>query len=218
MIHHHPDDDLLLAQAAGRSTSGTALLVATHLEGCSDCRARLHALEAVGGALLAEAEPQPLAAEAWARTLARIDAAPRAERASAEATLPGLAWPQGVPWPRSLRDCTVSRWRWMGPGMRFSRVTLPHDPAASLFLLRIAAGRSLPRHTHTDVELTQVLCGSFDDGRAVFGPGDFDATDNAVHHQPVVRPGADCICFASVSGKLRFDGRVASLVGGWVGM
>ena len=38
MIKHHPDDDLLLAFAAGRSEAGPALLVAVHLESCPGCR------------------------------------------------------------------------------------------------------------------------------------------------------------------------------------
>jgi putative transcriptional regulator len=226
MIEHHPGDDLLLAVAAGRLRAADALLVATHLESCPACRARLHTLQAVGGALVDEAEPQPLAADAWARTLARIDAP--APPAGAPATMvpthpvasgaPRIDLPAGVPWPSSLRGCVVSPWRWMGPGMRFARVMLPADPAASLFLLRIREGRSLPRHTHGGVELTQVLSGSFDDGRSVFGAGDFDAADGEVHHQPVVAAGEDCVCLAHVSGRLRFDGRIAAVIGGWVGM
>ena len=102
--------------------------------------------------------------------------------------------------------------------MRFSRIRLPHDPAASLFLLRIGEGRALPRHTHSGIELTQVLCGSFDDGRSVFGPGDFDAADAEVHHQPVVGADGECICLAYVGGRLNFDGRIASMIGAMIGM
>jgi putative transcriptional regulator len=108
----------------------------------------------------------------------------------------------------------------MGPGMRYARVALPQTstPGSSIYLLHIGEGRSLPRHTHGGIELTQVLCGAFDDGRAVFGPGDFDATDEAVHHQPVVQHGATSVCLAYVGAPLRFDGRIASLIGGWIGM
>jgi putative transcriptional regulator len=63
-----------------------------------------------------------------------------------------------------------------------------------------------------------VLCGAFDDGRARFGPGDFDATDEGVHHQPIVESGGECVCLAYVEAPLRFDGRVASVIGGWIGM
>jgi putative transcriptional regulator len=191
MIQHHPGDELLLPLAAGRLSAGQALVVSSHLEGCADCRARLHTLQALGGALPVAAAAEP-------------------------AVHPAL--PDGVRWPASLRSCRAGAWRWMGPGMRYARIVAAHDPAASLYLLHIGEGRSLPRHTHGGIELTQVLCGTFDDGRALFGPGDFDAADETVHHQPVVQPGATCVCLAYVGARMRFDGRIASLIGGWIGM
>ena len=218
MIHHHPDDELLLPLAAGRLRAGQAVVVATHLERCADCRARLHSLQALGGSLLQQCGPLALAAGAWERTLARIDdPAPEPPPAAPNAA-PHPPLPNGVPWPVSLRGCRVGGWRWIGPDMRYAHVSVAHDPGASLYLLRIGEGRSLPRHTHGGLELTQVLCGTFDDGRAAFGPGDFDAADESVHHQPVVRAGEPCVCLAYVGARLRFDGRVASMIGGWIGM
>jgi putative transcriptional regulator len=218
MIKHHPDDDLLLAFAAGRSEAGPALLVAVHLESCPDCRARLHALQAVGGALLEAEEPQALEPEALARTLAAIDAPAAPARPPATPAWPAPALPDGAPWPRALRGCAISRWRWMAPGMHFARVRLPYDPDASLYLLQIAPGRSLARHTHTNLELTQVLCGAFDDGRDRFAAGDFDAVEGDVHHEPAVASGGACVCLAYVDGRLRFDGWLARALGSALGM
>jgi putative transcriptional regulator len=217
VIQHHPADDLLLAMSAGRLPEGQALMVAVHLEGCGECRARLHTLQAVGGAVLDEAALAQPAADAWARTLARIDApAPLA----APAVIPDLpaSWPAHVQWPKSLAGCEVSRWRWMGPGMRFARVTLPQPMAGSLFLLRIPPGRSIPSHTHRGAEYTQVLCGSFNDGHDTYAAGDFEEADSRLHHQPVVREGGECICMAYVDAPLRFDSRIAGLIGGWAGL
>jgi len=218
MIQHHPGDELLLPLAAGRLSAGQAIVVSTHLEGCIECRARLHTLQALGGALLEQAEPAVLGAAAWERTLQRIDRPGREAAPAAAATAPHPPLPAGVPWPASLRGCRVSRWRWMGMGMRFARIAVPHEPAAALYLLQIGEGRSLPRHTHGGTELTQVLCGAFDDGRALFGPGDFDAADESVRHQPVVQAGATCVCLAYVGARMRFDGRIASVIAGWIGM
>lgn len=217
MIQHHPPDEFLVELAAGALPPGQGLLVSIHLESCAECRARLHALQAVGGALLDEAEPQLLAPEALARTLERIDA-PEPTPPAAPRAFDGPALPAGARWPQSLRGCTITRWRWMGPGMRYARITLPHEKAGALWALQIGPGMSLAKHTHTRLELTHVLCGSFDDGRSVFGPGDFDATDPDVLHQPVVHEGAVCVCLAYVEGKLRFESKLAGLIGGWVGM
>jgi putative transcriptional regulator len=97
-------------------------------------------------------------------------------------------------------------------------VTLPDDAAANVFLLRIGAGKNLPAHTHSDCELTQVLYGAFHDGRARFGPGDFDEADGSFEHQPVVEAGGECICLASVDGRVLFKGAIARTLGALVGM
>jgi putative transcriptional regulator len=219
-IHHHPDDELLLTLAAGQLSRGAALVVGVHLESCDTCRRTLLQFEAAAGALLESIEPVELAPDALAKTLSAIDSLPVSARVRPKAPLPTRrpALPAGVAWPRSLAQCQASGWRWMGPGLRWSRLRLPDDPKAKLFLLRIQHGMNLAWHTHSGVELTQVLCGSFDDGRGQFGPGDFDAADASVHHQPVVQPGGECICLASIEGRVRFDGALASLLGSAIGM
>lgn len=217
MIAHHPSDELLLAAAAGTLEAGAAIVLGAHLEGCAQCRRAVRTFEAAGGALLEAIEPALMAPDALARTMAAIDAGvPPAPPAAAPMPRPGL--PAGVQWPRSLAACAVSRWHWMGPGMRWSRVTVPHAPQANVFLLRIGAGKALAGHTHSGLELTHVMCGAFDDGRSRFGAGDFDAADGAVHHQPVLEAGGECICLATVQGRLVFDGAIARWIGERVGI
>ena len=215
-IQHHPDDDLLLALASGSLARGHSVVVASHLEHCAHCRQQLEMLEAVGGAMLDALPPALLAPEALARTMAAIDAP--VERTGALPSVPHPALPPGMRWPQSLAGCSATPWRWLGPGMRWSRVTLPDDAAANVFLLRIGAGKNLPAHTHSDCELTQVLYGAFHDGRARFGPGDFDEADGSFEHQPVVEAGGECICLASVDGRVLFKGAIARTLGALVGM
>lgn len=225
MINHHPDDELLLATAAGSLECARALVVATHVEGCAKCASRMREFDALGGAMLEGIEPAAMAPEALARTFERLDAdvsasakpSPASHRQKSDARVRARL-PAGMPWPRVMRRCSITRWRWLGPGMRWSRVSLPLDPSANVFLLRIAAGKCLPEHTHSECELTQVLYGTFHDGRALFGPGDFDEADGNIHHQPVVQPGGECICLASVNGKVMFDSRIARVLGSLVGM
>jgi len=219
MIHHHPDDGLLLAQAAGTLSSGHSLLVASHVEGCAECQARLRDLESIGGAMLEQLAPAVLPSQSLAETLAAIDAPPQPPKASPPArpaSRPAL--PEGMAWPRALRGCSATAWRWLGPGMRWSRVMVPGDASANVFLLRIGAGKELPVHTHSQSELTQVLHGAFHDGRALFGPGDFDETDGDIRHQPKVLAAGECICLASVEGRVLFEGTLARVLGSMVGM
>jgi putative transcriptional regulator len=112
MIHHHPDDALLLAHAAGKLTSGFAIVVASHVETCAQCRERMRLFEAMGGAVLEDAAPAELPADSLARALQAIDAPQPAP--SSQAPEPQAAWPAlptGAVWPRSLAGCRISRWR-----------------------------------------------------------------------------------------------------------
>ncbi len=219
-IRHHPDDALLMALAAGTLESAAALVLSVHVEGCPQCRARVADYEAVGGVLLEQQAPALLAPDSLARTLQQLDSPATAPVPGRHVAAAGVRArpPAGLRWPRSLAGCTSTPWRWLGPGMRWSRVTLPHDPQANVFMLRIGAGKSLPLHTHSDNELTQILYGSFHDGRALFGPGDFDEADGSIRHQPVVERDGECICIAAVKGRVLFDGAIARWMGGLVGM
>lgn len=217
MIRHHPDDSLLMDHAAGRLSSGSALVLATHAEGCEQCRERLRGFEVLGGVLLEQLAPTPVSDDLLSRTLAAIDA-PEPQPPHRPTPLRRAALPGGKAWPRAMQGCAIGPWRWMAPGMRYSRVTLPWDAQANVVLLRIGAGKRLARHTHSDSELTQVLHGSFHDGRSLFAPGDFDATDGSILHQPVVEPAGECVCLAAVDGRLLFESRVARTYGSLIGI
>ena len=219
MIHHHPDAGLLLAQAAGSLCGGHSLLVASHVDGCAECQMRLREFESIGGAMLEQLAPAVLPSQSLAETMAAIDAPPRSRKPKPpvrHGSRPAL--PQGMAWPRALRGCSATAWRWLGPGVRWSRVTVPYDAAANVFLLRIGAGKELPFHTHSQSELTQVLHGAFHDGRALFGPGDFDEADGDIQHQPKVLAAGECICLASVEGRVMFRGVLARMLGSLIGM
>jgi len=214
MIRHHPDDALLLACAAGTLGAGHRLLLEVHLEGCPHCQQRMQRLDALGGVLLDSLPPAELSPDALERTLAVIDSPASQQAGPVQGAKPDLP----TVWPHAMAGCTVSAWHWMGPGMFWNRVTLPGVSDANVFMLRIGAGRMLPRHTHSHSELTQVLYGAFDDGRSAFAAGDFDETDASVRHQPVVGSEGECICLASVEGKVLFEGWLARTMGALIGM
>lgn len=211
MILHHPPEELLLALAAGRLSAGQDLVVAAHAERCAECASQLHMFASLGGAVLELTDPHPLADDAWSATLERLSNESEQTRSLAPAQWPPTDWlPQGCTWPASLRGCTFTPWRSMGPGKRFCRVQLPYAREGSLFLLSIAPGGTFPRHGHEQMELTQVLCGAFADHRALFGPGDFDVAGPEVRHEPIVQAGSVCVCLTWVEGRLHFDSGIAA--------
>lgn len=216
-ICRHPSDALLLSHAAGRLPQGLGLVVAVHVERCARCAAYVAALEAAGGALLEEAPPVAMGADAVRKMVAALDAPPR-EPAGPAAVQGPPPLPQGEAWPSALAGCQVAPWRWIGPGMRYSRVQLAGDDQVIVFLLRLAPGKYLPQHAHSGREFTQVLCGSFHDGRAQFSAGDFDAAGRGVHHLPVVQSAGECVCLTAVQGRLQFDSFYGRLLGQLAGL
>ena len=202
----HPADETLVAYSAGTLGSGARLVVKTHLGVCSGCRKHLRAFEAIGGALL-ESEPVEAApSDLLARTWARIEATPKQPR-----TPPTLA-PEPYPGaPELLRHCVIGPWRFVQPGLRIAMVTPPGENEASAMLMRVSAGRRMPKHTHDGVEFTQVLSGVFYDASGRYLTGDYIEADEAVDHQPVADESMDCICLAAVEGRLR----LTSFVGRW---
>jgi putative transcriptional regulator len=157
---------------------------------------------------LLEAEaPVALDTDALGRTLARIDAPASVMRPARRPDAAAL--PDGIPMPAAIAACDVGSWRWVAPGAHIARVRPWADPRANLVLLRVAAGRRLPRHTHTGPELTLVLYGSFSDERGRYLPGDLDAAEADVRHEPVVDPDGECICLAAIDGRMRPDGWIS---------
>lgn len=216
-IQHHPSDETIARHAAGQLEPAAAIVLAVHLSGCPVCRERMRQFEALGGALLEDLAPAPMAEDAFTATLARIDAeaqpgTERAEPAVAKAPVLG-----GIELPAELAGCRIGPWRWMAPGFRMSRIRIPGEPGANLILMRIGANRRMPEHGHTGRELTQVLHGSYSDANGRYGAGDLAEEDAEGEHQPLVDPGSECICLAAIEGRMRLSG-VARLLQPFIGI
>lgn len=203
-ITQHPTEETLAAFAAGHLDEGRAVVVSAHLEMCPACRSWVADLMHAGGVLLGDLPPTDVDGGALARTLDRID---RGEGASGVREKPAVATPPDLPMlPAAARPYPIGRWQWMGPGVRWRPIRVPHNPGARVFLLKAAPGTTMPHHTHTGTELTLVLRGAFAHELGRFGPGDIDEADDSVEHQPVVSPGEECICLVAMEGRLRLLG------------
>jgi putative transcriptional regulator len=205
-VKHHPSDDLLSDFANGRLDAGQALAMATHVEGCAACRAMVVALEQSAGEALAASEGVPMAAGALDRALQALDApAPREE--------PAPPATQDEPWlPAAARGYRRAGWKWVAPGVSMQPILLPQASRTRAFLLKSAGGTSMLQHTHSGVEMTCVLTGSFSHAGGLFQAGDFDFGDDSVDHQPIVGGHEDCVCLVAMTGKLQLDGFLGRLI------
>lgn len=205
-IRHHVSDALLMAYAAGALPEAFSLVVATHVSMCDECRARLGAHEAIGGAVLDDCAA-PLADGALAACLGRLGAP--------EARAAVQALPRGGLFPQPLRDyvggdLSAVKWRPLGMGVR--QALLRTGPEARARLLYIPAGQAVPDHGHRGTELTLVLQGAFADATDRFGPGDLEVAGEELEHTPVAEAGADCICLAATDAPLRFNSLMPRLL------
>jgi putative transcriptional regulator len=207
---HHPFDDTLARYAAGRLGAGPSLVVATHLTGCRECRVRVGLFEATGGALLAETPAERVAPEMFAANLARLDA-PAGGRPPPPAR-------RGSEFPAPLDQIEMPPWRQVGRGFEWRRLTLPYARDANVIMLKVAPGRNIPQHTHSGVEYTQVLKGSFHDELGRYVTGDCVEADEDVDHQPIVDSEEECICLAAVEGRLLLQGWIGRVVQRLIGI
>jgi putative transcriptional regulator len=200
-IRHHLSDPLLMAYSAGQLPEAFSLVVATHVSLCDDCRARLLAFDAIGGALIEDADQARMAEDSFEATMARITGLPQAEPVRASRIM-------GCVFPAPLRDyvggdLAAVHWRPVGMGVR--QAILKTDTGATARLLHIPAGQAVPDHGHRGMELTLVLQGAFRDTEDRFGPGDIEIATEELEHTPVAEPGADCICLVATDAPLRFN-------------
>lgn len=207
-IVHHLNDDLLVSYAAGALGEGWSIAVATHLALCPQCRRRVSAAEALGGALLDGIDTQAADETSWDAVRARLTTASKPDARPSVTTPPIL--------PQPLRDYVGGdldsvHWQALGKGASQLRIATA-DRATQVRLLRIPAGKPVPEHTHGGRELTLVLAGSFRDGDAVFARGDIEDADASLTHQPTATPEADCICLAVTDAPLRFSSWIVRLV------
>ena len=212
-IQHHQSDELLVDYAAGALGETWSLAIATHLALCPSCRQNLSRLEALGGDLLDAASPEPVNDNLFDGVMACLDDAD-AVTPDAPATAPQEPAQYVVPQPlRGYLGSDVDRLPWQRLGLGAQQLLIPIDgEKVTARLLRIPAGRPVPKHSHGGLELTLVLSGAFSDKTGTYSRGDLQEADETLEHQPHAAPGEDCICLAVTDAPLRFKSLAARMV------
>ncbi|WP_370286468.1 ChrR family anti-sigma-E factor [Pseudooceanicola nanhaiensis] len=209
-VRHHLSEELLTAHAAGALPEAFALVVATHLSMCDECRAMAESLDGIGGTLIEGLDGAAMDAGALEAVMARLDDAPAAPIRVDRGVLPAPV--------RAYIGGDLDAVKWKPVGMGVKQAVLKTSDSASARLLYIPAGAAMPEHSHRGMELTLVLQGAFEDDSDRFGPGDVEIADDEVDHTPVADVGADCICLAATEGKLRFKSWIPRLAQPFIGI
>jgi len=193
-----------MGYSSGNLPEAFNLVVATHLSMCDDCRAALHAFDAVGGSLLDNNETSEMGDSSLAETLKLIAAKPVVKKLAPTSSLPGPLFDY------IGDDLEGVKWRPVGMGVR--QAVLKTSKNATARLLYIPAGLALPDHGHKGTELTLVIKGAFCDETARFSVGDVEVANEDIEHTPVAEIGEDCICLSATDAPLRFNGLVPRIV------
>lgn len=200
-IHHLPEE-MLLDHAAGSLPEPVALFVATHLALCPACREAEARLEAVGGALLDEIDPEPIEGGGVDALFARIEATAAkpnmtAEPETATASAGAVSSDNTPMLPRPLRDYVangIETLNWRRRGALSEARLFQGTRGGTVKLLRIRAGAMMPTHTHRSSELTLVLDGGYSDESGHYLRGDVSVADEQVTHRPRADDDGDCLC------------------------
>jgi putative transcriptional regulator len=185
---------LLLDYATGSLPRGPALVVSAHLALQPQAREFTRTFDAAGGILLDAIEPVDIAQPAWLEAEIGQDYSNHALREIDDMT-------------HVLSSLDQGRWRRNLAGM----LTMPL-PGSDAELLKLEAGRKVPEHGHSGLEVTLVLSGALDDGSQVYRRGDLLVHDEDSEHQPGAAKGGDCICLIAQTGGIRLKGPLGWLI------
>jgi len=202
----HPDDAVLMDHVRGALAPAVSVFVATHLALCPRCRAREAEMEALGGTLLDDLEPETIDASVRASVLARLDdpdPAPIVRRPAPIVGDPRLP----EPLRRLVGDPARLRWEQPLPGVRFAQPLFAGGPR----LMRMSGRARVPTHTHDGLELVLVLEGGFFDHLGDYRRGDFVVGDESIRHMPAAEA-EGCLCLSMVIGDLRPVGPIGRLM------
>lgn len=206
----HPAPELLLDYAAGSLREVHALLVASHLAYCPDCRRQVADFESIGGVLLDEIPAEPVSDGMLDAVMARLSEPPApppapAPAETARSLLPGPlrravgAEPEALEWVRVVPGVHVSAWA-LSVG------------TASACLLRMGPGRRVPAHKHTDSEMLLVLQGGYSDEHGRYAVGDVAAYEPYTPHHAIGDQDGECLCLLVQDQPLVFTGPLGWLL------
>lgn len=213
MITHHPEEEVLVAYAAGASNEAISLVVSTHLALCPGCRREVRDAESAGGALLEGLEPASVSDTALASVTSRLDGLPLD-------LPPGPAARNGHLAPEPLRsylggDLDAVRWTRVARGLYYRPIFKRGRSSAQL--VRSRPGRGVSLHSHRSEEFSLVLTGGYTDPTGHYVRGDVQCATPELSHHPVADEGEDCIILAATDAPLVFRNPLVGLLARLVG-
>ncbi|MGR5237023.1 ChrR family anti-sigma-E factor [Vibrio alfacsensis] len=210
-MNKHPDSNLLEAYASGSIDAVSGLVVATHLETCSACRAYVNQMETVQANSVTSDIETEYEAEFDDMLANIIHSEPVLDdiliREVANVSVAGKSFQ--LPKTLSRYSDLVKEWRSYG-GKVFS-AQIDFGEEARVNLMYISEDVRIPQHTHKGLESTLVLHGGFSDEDGHYEQGDLLIRDGSDKHSPFTKAGEDCLCLTVLTEPMLFTQGVARI-------
>lgn len=211
MATYLPPDEMLADFAAGATPPAVSLLMAAHLTQAPESRARVRAYEEACGAMLRDAQPEPVSEDGFDAVMAMIDS--DAPEPAAAGAVPDPA--QTGPIPRPVLDqiglgFDEIPWKFRLPGVSVYDFDGFGDQKVSL--LRARPGATVPQHTHKGTELTLIMQGVMLDNGVEYHAGDVAVNTEDDDHRPKILGDEICYCLIVQQGDLHFTGRFSRIL------
>ncbi|HHX8655728.1 TPA: ChrR family anti-sigma-E factor [Vibrio diabolicus] len=209
-MNKHPDNSLLEAYASGSIDAVSGLVVATHLETCTKCRACVNQVEASQANIVSDI-PSEYVPEFDDMFNDIINAEPATDniviRDPAAVNVAGKSFEL----PKTLARFSdlVGSWRSYGGKVFSAQIDLGEDARVSL--MYIGEDVQIPQHTHKGLESTLILHGGFSDEDGQYEEGDLMIRDASVKHSPYTKAGEDCLCLTVLTEPMIFTQGVARI-------
>lgn len=213
-MKHHPSIELLKAYADGTIDACNGITLASHLETCPQCQAKVEEFEALRAAqVFDEQEFVPDAVESVSHELPlemdqmlsditglkRTPLVPRLNT-DVKVTVNGKEFVL----PKALHRLSQNLGEWKSYGGKVFSANFDIGEAERVSLLYITGGVQVPQHTHKGLETTLVLHGQFSDEDGEYHEGDYMVSDGSVKHSPKTKEGVDCLCLTVLSDPMVF--------------
>lgn len=198
---YHPEYDELLEFSAGAIAPSVGLCISVHLEYCEQCRQQLAKMDALGGMMFEQLQPEPVDDNLLDAIFQQIDSQASSSAGKAQLDTEQDIIPHSV---RKLVGYDLDSLKWRRHGNKVRSATLLSDEGLNASLIRIEAGAAIPQHDHRGREYTVVLSGSFSDDSGVFRRGDFVLRHPDEPHAPTATADQDCLCLAVLDAPMRF--------------
>ncbi|GAM78411.1 hypothetical protein JCM19241_3749 [Vibrio ishigakensis] len=214
-MKHHPSIELLKAYADGTIDACNGITLASHLETCQQCQAKVDQLVVeLAGETFDEQEFKADAPE----TVVSTDLPVEMEQMLGEITSlqrtplvprldPGVKVSvngKEFVLPRALHRLSKKLGDWKSYGGKVYSANFDLGESERVSLLYISGGVQVPQHTHKGIETTLVLHGRFSDEDGSYQEGDYMIADGSTKHSPRTEEGQDCLCLTVLSDPMVF--------------